>query len=167
MNILDIILGIVLLFGLVKGIMKGLFVELASLIAIIAAIYGATHFSYFIGNYIAQSVIWPEQYIKITAFALTFIGVLVLISLLGKTLTKSANFAALGILNKLLGGLFGLLKFAFIASAIIMFISPLNKGLNIIKQETIESSILYNGVAQFAPAILPTIMKEFKKEDTN
>ena len=167
MNILDIILGIVLLYGLVKGIMKGLFVELASLIAIVAAIYGATHFSDFVGNYLSQTVNMSAQYTKFAAFAITFIGVIVLVSLLGKTLTKIANFAALGIVNKLLGGLFGFLKMAFIASAIIMFIGPLNKGLGIIKQETISSSLLYTKVAEFAPLILPKIMNEFNEGSEN
>ena len=81
MNYLDIILGILLLYGLVKGFMKGLFVELASLIAIVAAIYGATHFSDYIGNHLAKSVSWEPQYIKLTAFALTFIGILIVVSL--------------------------------------------------------------------------------------
>ena len=163
MNYLDIILGILLLYGLAKGIMKGLFVELASLIAIIAAIYGATHFSDFIGNHLAKSVTWEPQYIKLTAFALTFIAILIIVSLLGKTLTKIANFAALGLINKLLGGAFGFLKFAFIASAVIMFVGPLNNTLEIIKKETINESILYNKVAAFAPLVLPKIMKEINK----
>ncbi len=160
MNYLDIILGILLLYGLAKGIMKGLFVELASLIAIVAAIYGATHFSDFVGNILAKSVSWEPQYIKLTAFALTFIAILIIVSLLGKTLTKIADFAALGMVNKILGGAFGLLKFAFIASAAIMFIGPLNNTLGIVKKETISESILYDKVAAFAPLILPKIMKE-------
>lgn len=165
MNVLDIVLGILLLYGLIKGAMKGLFIELASLIAIIASIYGATHFSDYIGNYLSIYINWPSKYIKIIAFAITFIAILILVSLLGRALTKIAKFAALGILNKLLGAIFGFLKMAFIASAVIMFIGPLNRGLNIMKQETINGSILYGRVAKFAPLVLPKIMKEFNKDD--
>jgi len=102
----------------------------------------------------------------LTAFALTFIAILIIVSLLGKALTKIANFAALGIVNKLLGAAFGFLKMAFIASAAIMFIGPLSKNLGIIKKETIEQSIIYGKVAKFAPLVLPKIMKEFNKEDS-
>jgi len=166
MNYLDIILGILLLYGLVKGVMKGLFIELASLIAIIAAIYGATHFSNYIGGYLAKTVSWEPQYIKLTAFALTFIVILIIVSLLGRVLTKVANFAALGLVNKLLGAAFGFLKMAFIGSAVIMFVGPLNNSLEIVKKQTIKQSILYSKVAAFAPLILPKIMKEFNPEDT-
>ena len=166
MNYLDIILGVLLLYGLVKGVMKGLFVELASLIAIIAAIYGATHFSNYIGDYLTKTVSWEPQYIKLTAFALTFVAILIAISLLGKVLTKIANFAALGLVNKILGAVFGFLKIAFIVSTVIMFVGPLNKNLNIINKETINKSILYSKVAKFTPLVLPKIMKEFNKEDT-
>ena len=166
MNYLDIILGILLLYGLAKGFMRGLFVELASLIAIIAAIYGATHFSDYAGNHLAKSVSWEPQSIKLAAFAITFIAILVIVSLLGKIFTKIANFAALGIINKLLGAAFGFLKMAFIASAVIMFVGPLNNTLEIVKKETINQSILYSKVAAFAPLILPKIMKEINKEES-
>ena len=163
MNYLDIAIGILLLFGIIKGISRGLFVELASLIAIIAAIYGATHFSDYAGNYIAKQVNWEEKYIKLTAFALTFLLIIIGVSALGKVLTKIASLAALGLVNKLLGAVFGFLKMAFIASAIIMFLGPINSNLNIVKKETIENSLLYDKVAAFAPLILPAIMKEYDK----
>ena len=164
MNYLDIVLGILLLYGLVKGIMRGLFVELASLIAIVAAIYGATHFSGYVGDHLSKSVSLEPQQLKLIAFAITFVGILFLVSLLGKVLTKIANFAALGIINKLLGAAFGFLKMAFIASAVIMFVSPLNNTLGLIKKETIEGSLLYSKVAAFAPVILPKVMNELDKE---
>ena len=164
MNYLDIILGIILLYGLVKGVMKGLFVELASLIAIVAAIYGATHFSGYVGDHLSKHISMEPQHIKLVAFGITFVAVLFLVSLLGKVLTKIANFAALGIVNKLLGAAFGFLKMAFIASAIIMFIGPLNNTLAIVKKETIQQSVLYSKVAAFAPVILPKIMKEYNQE---
>jgi len=143
--------------------MKGLFVELASLIAIVAAIYGATHFSGYVGDHLSKNISLEPQYIKFIAFAITFIGILFLVSIFGKVLTKIANFAALGIINKLLGAAFGFLKMAFIASAVIMFIGPVNNTLEIIKKETIKGSILYGKVAAFAPIILPKVMNKLDK----
>ncbi len=164
MNIIDIILGILLLYGLVKGFTKGLFIELSSLIAIVAAIYCATHFSDYVGNFLSKQVMWDEKYVKLAAFAITFVLILIGVAILGRILTKVANFAALGILNKVAGAAFGLLKFAFIASAIIMILNPFNKTLNIISQETLNSSILFEPVADFAPKVLPKIMKEVNDE---
>ena len=166
MNFIDIILGILLLWGLIRGLSKGLFVSLASLVALIAGIYFAVHFSHIVGGYLSKSVNWSEGTINLAAFAITFIIVVVGISLAGKILTKIADFAALGIVNKLLGGLFGLLKMAFIASVLFMFIDGLNQKIEIIKKETLEGSLLYQPVRVLAPAILPKILNKDAKEST-
>ncbi|MGY0407326.1 MAG: CvpA family protein, partial [Polaribacter sp.] len=110
MHIFDIIITALLIFGFVKGVLKGLFVEIASLVALIGGVYGAIHFSYFIADYLKEVVSWKEEYISLTAFAGTFVVIILVISLLGKALTKLADFASLGILNKILGGVFGALK---------------------------------------------------------
>ena len=102
MAVIDIVLGALILFGLIRGLMKGLFVEVASLIALIAGIYGAIHFSNFAAEYLMEYFDWNEKTINITAFAITFVIIVLAISLAGKALTKLANFAALGLLNKLL-----------------------------------------------------------------
>lgn len=167
MNYLDLILGGLLVFGLVKGIMKGLFVELASLVAIVAGIYGAIKFSFYVSDFLEQQITLAPHYIKLISFAITFIGIIVGVSFLGKLLTKVAKFAALGILNRILGGAFGLLKLAFIASAIIMFVGPLTEKLGILKKETIDNSILYKPVKMIAPAIYPAIMKKYNEEKEN
>ncbi len=158
MNYLDIILGILLLWGLIKGLSKGLFVSLASLIALVAGIYAAVHFSHIISGYLNRYVDWEKGIMNLTAFAITFVLVVLLVSLSGKILTKIADFAALGLLNKLLGGVFGVLKMAFIASVIIMFFDAGNKSLTIIKAETLNSSILYAPVKSIAPMILPKLL---------
>ncbi len=160
MNYIDIILGILLLWGLIKGFNKGLFSSLASLVALIVGIYIAVHFSHIVGRYLEQYVNWQEGAMKLVAFAITFIIVVILVSLAGKILTKIADYAALGILNKLLGGAFGVLKMAFIASVIIIFIDALNRNITIIKEETLNSSLLYTPVRKLAPMILPGILKE-------
>ncbi|AXT57473.1 CvpA family protein [Aquimarina sp. MMG015] len=165
MNYIDIILGILLLWGLIKGFSKGLFVSLASLVALVAGIYVSVHFSHLIGGYLEKYLNWGDGALKLTAFAITFIGVVILISLAGKLLTKIADFASLGILNKLLGAAFGVLKFAFIASVIIIFVDAANRSLNLIKQETLDSSILYAPVKKIAPTVLPNILRDTTKEE--
>ncbi len=165
MNYIDIILGILLLWGLIKGFSKGLFVSLASLVALVAGIYISVHFSHLIGGYLEKYVNWGDGALKLTAFAITFIGVVILISLAGKLLTKIADFASLGILNKLLGAAFGVLKFAFIASVIIIFVDAANRSLNLIKQETLDSSILYAPVKKIAPTVLPNILRDTTREE--
>jgi membrane protein required for colicin V production len=159
MNIFDIIIAALLLFGFVRGFLKGLFVEVASLVALIGGVYGAIHFSYFIGDFLSESVSWTEEYISLAAFAGTFIVIIIVISLLGKVLTKFADFISLGILNKLLGAVFGALKIGLILSIVFIFFSKMNDTIPFIKKETLESSILYNPVKKIAPLLFPSIIK--------
>ena len=165
MNTVDIILSLVLLYGLVRGFFRGLLAELASLVGIIAGIYGAVHFSQFLGDILSSQVDWQPRYVNLISFAITFIIIVFLVSLAGKMLTKVAAFAALGVVNKLLGGVFGLLKSAFVASVIIMFFKATNERIEIIEDRTLEESILYEPVEGIAPIILPSIIKQVKERD--
>jgi len=164
MNTFDIIIAAFLIFGFVRGLMRGLFVEVASLVALVAGIYGAIHFSYFIGAYLSEYVEWEEQYITITSFALTFALIVLAISLAGKALTKIADFAALGLVNKILGGVFGLLKFGLILSVILLVFSKLNKTIPFVAEEEQNNSVLYEPVKNLAPMLFPGFVKVAEEE---
>lgn len=164
MNIFDIIIAALLLFGFVKGLTKGLFVEVASFVGLVGGVYGAIHFSDFVSNILKKYVSWDSEYITLAAFALTFVIIIVVIALLGKVLTKIADFAALGLLNKALGGVFGALKIGLILSIVFILFGRMNDTIPFIEKETLENSILYSPVKKIAPTIFPSIIKEEKDE---
>ena len=167
MNVLDIALGSLLLFGLIRGLMKGLFVEVASLAALIIGVYGAIYFSDFAASFLENRVDWDEKYINIVAFAITFIVIIVVIALAGKALTKLADFASLGILNKLLGGLFGALKIGLILSIVLIIFTKMNSNIPLIENHEIEDSMLYKPVKSIAPIIFPSIINESEDGDAS
>ena len=159
MNIFDIVIAALLIFGFVRGVLKGLFVEVASLAALIGGVYGAIHFSYFIGDFLKEAVSWDQEYVSLAAFAGTFITIIVTIALLGKMLTKLADFAALGVINKILGGVFGAIKIGLILSVVFIFFGKMNDTIPFVKKETLDESILYAPVRKIAPTIFPSIIK--------
>ena len=159
MNVFDIVIAALLIFGFVRGVIKGFFVEVASLAALIGGVYGAIHFSYFIGDFLKEAVSWSQEYISLAAFAGTFIIIIVTISLLGEMLTKLADFAALGIINKILGGVFGAIKIGLILSVVFIFFGKMNDTIPFVKKETLNESILYAPVKKIAPTIFPSIIK--------
>ena len=159
MNVFDIVIAALLIFGFVRGVMKGLFVEVASLAALIGGVYGAIHFSYFIGDFLKEAVSWDQEYVSLAAFAGTFITIIVTIALLGKMLTKLADFAALGVINKILGGVFGAIKIGLILSVVFIFFGKMNDTISFVKKETLDESILYAPVKKIAPTIFPSIIK--------
>ncbi|WP_191858543.1 CvpA family protein [Hanstruepera ponticola] len=159
MAIIDIVLVALLGFGLIRGFFKGFFVEVASLVALIAGIYGAIHFSYYVADLLIEHVDWSEKTINITAFAITFIIIVLVIALAGKALTKLADFAALGFLNKLLGGVFGLLKIGLILSILLIIFDKMNNTITFVDEEHTQDSVLYEPVKSLAPMLFPTIIK--------
>ena len=160
MNVFDVVITVFLLFGFIRGLMKGLFIEVASLVALIGGVWGSIHFSYFIGDFLKESVSWSEKKIALAAFAITFILIIIVVSLLGRFLTKLADLAALGMVNKILGGLSGLLKIGLVLIVIFIFFDRMNSTISFIDKKTLDESILYSPVKNIAPTIFPSIIKE-------
>jgi membrane protein required for colicin V production len=160
MDVLDIVILALLVFGLINGFKKGFFVEVASLIALIAGVYGAIHFSNYAADFLMDKVDWNEKTVNITAFAITFIVIILVITLAGKALTKLADFAALGILNKFLGGIFGVLKIAVILSVVLIIFDSMNKTLPFTDKEDLEDSMLYEPIKSLVPSIFPLILEK-------
>ncbi|MFS4492556.1 CvpA family protein [Maribacter sp. 2308TA10-17] len=165
MSFLDIILGLLLAYGLYKGLKNGLFVELASLVALIAGIFGAIHFSYIAGNYLSQNMEWDERYINIAAFVITFITIVLLVNFAGKFLTKIADFAMLGLLNKIAGGLFGALKVAVILGALLIFFERVNSSVGLVKNETMGNSALYEPIKEIGAFVFNAVLKDDKNPE--
>lgn len=164
MNTVDIILGIILLLAFISGFKKGLFVTLASLVGLIAGVFGAIYFSDFVGGYLSQWFDWSDKITKLASFAVTFSIIVIAISMAGKFLTKIADFAALGLLNKLLGGVFSTLQYAFIISVFFMFFNSSNITGYVISEEKKSESVLYGPVASLAPLVVPHVLARFDSE---
>lgn len=170
MNTVDIVIGIILVLAFIWGFKKGLFVTLTSLIGLILGVYCAMHFSHFVGGYIARWFDWSENTTKWIAFALTFLLVVFLLNFVGKFLTTIADFTALGLLNKLLGGVFSTLQYAFILSVVFLFFEGPNFTGFVISEEKKENSLLYDPVSSLAPMLLPQIVQKFhelKNDESN
>ncbi|MGB5361818.1 MAG: CvpA family protein [Aureibaculum sp.] len=160
MNTFDIILAALLLFGLVRGFLKGFFVEVTSLVALALGLYGAIHFSYVAADFLKDKVDWVEKYIQITAFAITFLVIVILISLSGKLLTKIADTASLGLMNKVFGAAFGLAKIGLILSVVLIVFNKLNRTIPFVSEQNFGSSVLYKPVKNFAPLLFPSILQK-------
>ena len=165
MNLLDIILGIILIFSFFQGTKKGLFVTLASLIGLVLGIMGAIYFSDYAANYINEWFSWKEQTTSFAAMAVTFIAIVIIVNWAGKFLTKIADFAFLGIFNKLLGGVFNMIISAFIVSVIFMFFNEWNATEYVISEEKKNNSYLYEPIANLAPLVLPSLVEEIENID--
>ncbi len=154
MNFLDIILVIPIVVLAIAGYKKGLIKEIASLAALILGIYFAVYFSDYVARFLLEKFDFNERYVFIIAFIITFIGVVLLVSLIGKLLDKVAKFAALGIVNKLLGLVFGIVKGILIMSILVLLFNLIDNKTKILKDDIREGSLLYKPLSRVAPLII-------------
>ena len=129
MNFIDIILCVPLLWGLYKGFTKGLIIEAASIIALGLAIWGGVKFSDFLTGYIHAHLGWNTKYLPVISFAVIFLGILLLVYAIAKLIEKLVKAVSLGFVNKLAGGIFGMLKFGLILSVLIFVLNAIEKNL--------------------------------------
>ena len=162
MSYLDIFIGVILVYGLIRGFWNGFFIELASFVSLLLGIYIAIKFSHLIKSSIASHVSWNPKTIQIAAFIITFIIVIIGISLLAKFLTKMANFASLGIVNKLAGSFFGLLKMVLILSVSLKMFQKINFDYEFAAKTTLDNSLFFIPIQNVSTAIYPSIQDGFK-----
>ncbi len=164
MNYFDIIFAIPLVWITYKGFSKGLVIELASLIALLLGIYVSIHFSYYTQDILTDKLNVESKYISLISFVATFAIVIVVVFLLGKALEKVINLLQLGVINKLIGALFGFFKAAFILSVLIFLLNKIDEEQNLVSKETRDSSFLFNPISSIAPAVFPKLkMSELNK----
>ena len=86
--------GILLIIAAIQGFRKGFIIEAASLAALILGIWGAIKFSDWTAGYISKTFNYHSDSLGIIAFLLTFIGIVVLVHLLGKILDNTIKAVA-------------------------------------------------------------------------
>jgi len=165
MNILDIIFIIPIVWFAYRGFSKGLIIGITTLVALILGIYLSIRFSGIVAAFLMSNFDWDEKYIPIISFAITFVGVVIVIYLLGKILEKFIDMIALGFINKLLGGVFGIVKAVVLLSVIIYIINSFDRQQSVFTEKLQQGSILYEPVESVVPRILPLLdIEEIKKK---
>jgi len=132
MQTTDIVLLVFLLWGACWGFYKGLISQLSSLVGIFIAFYVSvkyyTPFANLINNHIDSKM--SRMYISIVAFVILFIGMMLLIFFLSKQLEKLTKALHIGSLNHVAGGLFGLIKWAFIVSFVLFLLNKFGEEID-------------------------------------
>ena len=165
MNYIDVILGILLILSAIGGFTKGFVEELAGLVALILGIWAAIHFSDLVGQFLTDTFNLTFKHLHIVAFIVTFIGVVILVQIIGSIVNKMVKAVHLGFLNRLAGLAFGAIKGALILSVLLVVFDKIDKDVHIISPETKTESRLYTPIRNFAPGIFPFL--DFWKEDSS
>ena len=122
MNLFDCLLIAVLAYSTIMAFLRGIILELFSLGGLIAGILLAS-WNYKHVATILGSLITKPATAEIAAFLLITIGVMVLSTLLGKALNRTAHAIGLGFFDRLLGALFGFARGCLFGVTILMAIA--------------------------------------------
>ena len=143
MNYFDIIILLIFSWFAYKGFTKGLIIELASLVAILLGIYAAFHFSVFASSILQNNLGIKSSYIPVISFVLTFLIVIILVFLLAKLIEGLINLVLLGLVNKIAGAVFSIVKAFLILSVLIFAFNIIDSQSRMISGKTRDSSLLY------------------------
>lgn len=163
MNILDILILIPVAIFVFKGLKNGLVIEIASLAALFLGILAGMYLSDTVAGWLVKHWDLQENYTHAVAFILIFIAVIIITRLVAKAIEKVLDITALGLINKLLGACFALLKGLFLISLVFYVIHMFDRKEKIITAPAKEKSYLYTPVSKIAPLAIPRIKTAYKK----
>lgn len=155
MHPLDIILVICFLPAIYTGVKKGLISQLFAIAALILSIWASFKFSTPVCDWLAGFIKAEGTLLKVIAFAVIFIAIFLAATLLCKLLEKVLKLVMLGWLNKLLGIVFALLKYAIILGLLIVLFNTLNVKFHLVKEEWFEGAKVYEALKNAAYVVFP------------
>jgi membrane protein required for colicin V production len=122
MNLFDCFLIVMLAYSTIMAFLRGIILELFSLGGLIAGILLASWNYEHVATILGHLITTPAT-AEIVAFLFIIIGVMVLCTLLGKALNRTAHAIGLGFFDRLLGALFGFARGCLFGVALLMAIA--------------------------------------------
>ena len=156
---LDIVLAIPMAWFVYKGFRKGLIFELSSLIGLVVGIYCSIKFS----KYVSTLIGIEGEYSILVAFFITFIAVYLLSLFLGKCVEGLMKMMKMGIMNNILGSVFGLLKCVCMLSVVMYYVVLIDFDKVIITDKTREQSLFYQPIERTGNLLIGTL-KDYVQE---
>ncbi len=155
--ILDICLVIPLAWGLVRGLYKGIILSVGSFIGMIAGIYLANAYASDLTALMLKHFVLAENLAHAIAYFIIFVGVTILVFLISKLLDKVIKVVMLSWVNRLLGAVVGVLKYAIVLSVLLNLIAMAEGYVSILPEKVKSESVLYKPIYKFVPTVLPYV----------
>ena len=138
MNLIDLIIIALFGYGIIKGYNKGLIIELSRFFGIFISFFISTNLDDIISKQIVELININFDIVNIIVFILVFLLSYSAIIFIAKGFTKLIKFVYLGLLNSLLGSLFGGLKLLLI----LIILSKIIFSFSLIPLKTLSESVL-------------------------
>lgn len=157
MNVIDIILGVLLLLGFIRGFQKGFIIELAGIVALLAGIFGGLEYGYIAEGYLENWTDWSPSGIEIAGFFIVFIGIVILVSVIAKILTTIVHSIALGLINRIFGAVFGVIKTGLFIFILLLIFDYVNGDGRFVSEAKLEESVVVTTIRELSSTLLPSL----------
>jgi membrane protein required for colicin V production len=167
MNWLDVVILIILASGLLKGLFDGFVKQLVALIALVLAFVFSGTLADVIRNaievYLHLEISFSPATMNAIYYVISFIIIILIFGLLAQFVDKVINYTPVGVLNRLMGGIFGFVICLLCQSFILNVMASFDVESKIIRKETQEKSRTYTPVKMALPVVYPYIRVFFNK----
>ena len=165
MSYVDLFFGLVLAWGAYSGFSKGLIKELASILGVIIGIFLAKNYYPYLD--IKLKLIFESEagFISILSAILIFLLTIMVFKIIAKFLTKFLKIIALGLLNRIIGSVFGIFKMVLLLCILVFIFSNINNVTGIIKAEKLSQSFFYSKIEKINSFIIESNYNENGNEE--
>ena len=155
MNALDVVILLILIIGAIAGLRKGFIAQIFSIAAIFVSAWLSYTFSSAFSQWLAAYIHAEGFWLNIISFLLIFIGIGLLCRLLGKLLESIFKLAMLGCLNRLLGAVLSMAKYALVIGLAIILFNTVNERFKWVDDAKLAESQLYTIIKTGAYSLFP------------
>jgi membrane protein required for colicin V production len=149
LSTIDIVIIIFVLFGAYRGYKDGFLMGMVTLLALVLAILAAFKLTGEGMEFLQEHFNADKEFLPYLSFFLIFLGVIILVTLLGKFLRHSIDKTFLGRIDEGAGALLGAVKTLFTLSVLMWIVDSLKMDL---PEHWTEGSVVYPFTAHLAPS---------------
>ena len=158
--VIDLVIAVPFLIALWRGFRKGLIIEIASLVGLVGGLFAGYYGANRVADMLAETWDLNPKTLHLVGFLVAFLIVLVGVYLLGKLIEKAMDLVALGLVNKLLGALFGLTKIWLLLSVCIYFLNAAFGKDEWLPSNQAQQATLYPIVSDAAGWLVPEMSQD-------
>ena len=165
MSYLDLFFGLIIAWGAYSGFSKGLIKELASIVGVIAGIFLAKNYYPYLDLKLKPIFESDANFISILSATVIFLITIMLFKIIAKILTKLLKIIALGLLNRIIGSVFGVIKTVLLLCILVFIFSYINRVISIIESEKLNQSFFYPKIEKINNLIIESNYRENGNEE--
>jgi membrane protein required for colicin V production len=149
--------------GVIKGLFDGLIKQATALAGLVAAIFLSGMLATALQPLLATVNVIPEHLAYPICYALSFLLIVVLLSLVGRLIRKIWKLTPFGCLDHVAGGVLGFVIPVVSLSLIFNLLIIFCRQIPVIQEETRKESVFFEKIVSIVPSLYPYVKEKFEE----